>query len=213
MHHVMFDVDGTLVQSESVDEELYRKAVLDVTGEALNSDWAHFNHITDAGILAQHLAEAGIQESEQGYLSREVKGMFTRLIEDRLNICSLSQIQGAADFIAELRKDDGVTLSIATGGWRDTALIKLKSAQIDISGIHLASSDDHYARVEIMKIAKRNAAGNQSVGCTYFGDGKWDQKASHELGYNFVQIGNESFHHQSIVDFKDVEMAKMYIGI
>jgi len=80
---------------------------------------------------------------------------------------------------------DSVSLSIATGGWEETALLKLQSAGIDVSGIPIASSNDHYARIEIMKMARVKASACESFPVTYFGDAAWDQKACRELGYNF----------------------------
>ena len=66
MHHVMFDVDGTLVQSYEFDEQCYLQAVEEVLGESLDSDWACYTHVTDSGILLQYLERRGlIEELEQ----------------------------------------------------------------------------------------------------------------------------------------------------
>ena len=52
MHAVIFDIDGTLVQSVEVDESLYVKAIRSVLGQIeFRSNWADYEFVTDTGIL------------------------------------------------------------------------------------------------------------------------------------------------------------------
>ena len=48
-----------------------------------------------------------------------------------------------------------VAISFATGGWYESAILKLESAGIKISNIPIASANDHHSRIEIMKIAEK----------------------------------------------------------
>jgi hypothetical protein len=57
------------------------------------------------------------------------------------------------------------------------------------------------------------AVGTKRVPCTYFGDGEWDKRACKELGYNFVLVGEETSHCQSIPDFDNVTRAMEFIGL
>ncbi len=125
----------------------------------------------------------------------------------------IKQTEGASNFLAKLKSLKGITLSIATGGWHETAQLKLKSADIDISGIHLSSSSEHYDRVVIMRLALSKSHAQNQDSVTYFGDGEWDRKACSKLGYNFVLIGNKTEHHQKMSDFNDVCTALGYIGL
>ena len=79
--------------------------------------------------------------------------------------------------------------------------------------IPIASSDDHYSRIEIMKKAEEKAQVQKKITRTYFGDAEWDKKASEELGFNFVLVGDRTYHHQSIPDFSDTNRALEYIGV
>ena len=106
-----------------------------------------------------------------------------------------------------------VSLSIATGGWAETAQMKLNSAGFDISGIPMASSNDHYSRKEIMKIALVKSKVSDIEKVTYFGDAEWDKRACKELNFNFVLVGNRFQHNQSISNFKLFEQACNYIGL
>ena len=58
MRAVLFDIDGTLLQSAEVDDALYRKAVHDVLGPVVLRPSLHdYDFVTDSGILTQILAD------------------------------------------------------------------------------------------------------------------------------------------------------------
>lgn len=205
-HHVMFDVDGTLVQSEIFDGECYLEAVLEVVGHRLNPDWTIYTHVTDTGILDQFIDETGLQ-SEREKIQAEVKAAFLAKITDHLEYERAQPVDGASKFIAALRAKGNVSLSIATGGWLESARMKLESAEIDVSGIPIASSNEHFSRTEIMKIAAAKAVGGKRIPCTYFGDGEWDQRACEELGFKFILVGEKFEHDPCLRDFSNIGQA------
>ncbi|WP_163134880.1 HAD family hydrolase [Agarivorans sp. Alg241-V36] len=116
LHHVMFDVDGTLVESFKFDEECYIDAVSEALGHKLDSDWSKYPHISDAGILDHHLAQRGQLHTREDAHTK-VKAAFIANIKGHLSSSSAKQVNGAAEFITHLRKQPNVSLSIATGGW------------------------------------------------------------------------------------------------
>ncbi len=208
----MFDVDGTLVQSGEFDGICLNEAVYEVLGHYLDNDWTKYTHVSDAGILAQHISEFGLHARKDS-ICADVKKIFTKKIANHLKTKPVQQVPGASGFISELHRLENVRMSIATGGWSETAMMKLDSANIVTLGIPIASSNNHFSRTKIMKIAEEKAVGTNSVPCTYFGDGKWDKKACDELGYNFVLVGEGTFHDQKITDFKNTKQALEYIGL
>ncbi len=212
MHHVMFDVDGTLVMSDEFDGNCYLEAVYEVLGHSLDTDWRKYTYVSDAGILDQHISESGLHAKREK-IHADVKGAFADKIANYLKDNPVQPVPGASKFINELRQIENLSLSIATGGWRETALMKLESADIDVRDIPIASSSNHFSRTEIMKIARENAIGKNRVSCTYFGDGEWDKKACEELGFNFVLVGEKTYHHQNIMDFENVSQAMAFIGL
>lgn len=212
MHHIMFDVDGTLVQSCGFDERCYLQAVSDVLGRTMDARWEHFTHVTDAGILRQYLEMEGLGHRFKQVLP-EVKARFTELVSQHLQQQPAIAVAGAVEFLTQLREIRDVSLSIATGGWLATAQLKLESAGLDTRGIPIASSDDHVSRTEIMALARERAEASDYQELTYFGDGLWDRNACAELGYNFVLVGQRTSHHQQIDDFSDQQSILMLLGI
>ncbi|WP_017007617.1 hypothetical protein [Enterovibrio norvegicus] len=75
----------------------------------------------------------------------------------------------------------------------------------------LASSNDHYARIEIMKSARMRADPTNTLPITYFGDAEWDVRACEQLGVNLVLVGERFKHHQRIKNFMPLDAALRYV--
>ncbi len=207
----MFDIDGTLIESYDFDSECFTEAVKDVTGYEIDTNWSRYKHVTDTGILNQFFNEMNIENTKIAHES--IKSVFLSKIQTRIAKKPISEIFGASAFISSLKELENVTISFATGGWYESAILKLESAGIDISDISIASANDHHSRIEIMKIAEKRAVKEACLAFTYFGDGSWDLKACKELGVNFVLVGDKIEHNQSIMNFKKQNEAFSFIGL
>ena len=208
----MFDIDGTLIHSNDFDAECFIKAVYEVIGIRIDDNWSKYEHVTDKGILNEIINTHDLNKNNKT-IHQEVKKCFVRNIAKYLEVKPAKEVTGAASFLEKLGNMNNVSISIATGGWLESASLKLKSAGINITNIPIASSNDHYCRAEIMKIAERRAINNNAATSTYFGDGIWDKKACSKLGYNFILVGNNASHSQRIVDFSSQNEAIEYIGL
>ncbi|MDJ0760925.1 MAG: HAD family hydrolase [Woeseiaceae bacterium] len=188
MHAVIFDIDGTLLDSASVDADLYFDAIRGVLGPVRFRRLVDYEHVTDTGILLEVLADNG-HPADDGVLNAIKREFVDRLRRHTKAVGPFQEVSGASQFLRSLRASDEVFTALATGGWRESALLKLASAGFDVSGIPLVTSDESHSRVEIMQFALRQAGdGVRSV--TYFGDGAWDQTACETLGWNFIPVGS-----------------------
>ncbi|MFQ5610002.1 MAG: HAD family hydrolase, partial [Woeseiaceae bacterium] len=100
--------------------------------------------------------------------------------------------------LESLRRSNNHRIAIATGCWRASAKLKLRSARFDTQGIPLATSDDHHDRSRIM-LKALSELGAEFESITYYGDGAWDRDACRTLGWAFVPVGPamnglESYH-------------------
>lgn len=192
--HVMFDIDGTLIQSYEFDEALFIEAVYEVTGDTIDSRWENYPNVTNWGLLrtfCEH--QARNKKFDQWYPS--VKSVFTQKVREHLVRTPAQELPGARSFFHRLIQDSNYTVSIATGCWGESAERKLASSGFDIGNINFKSSDDHYQRSAIMRLAALSSKTN------YFGDGEWDKTACAELDYNFIGVGKRVKHHQKIDHF------------
>lgn len=208
----MFDVDGTLVQSYDFDEQCFIASVQEVTGLKIASDWQSYPYVTDRGILMTF-----IERQASNYTIEKLENLVKPVFIDKIRAHLISNpakaVEGAIEFLELLKSKSSIALSIATGGWADTALEKLKSAGFDLERVPLASSNDHYSRIEIMKLAKSRADCDSMGSLTYFGDAEWDLRACEELDANLVIVGNRVSHMQQINDFTDVNKTLGLAGL
>ncbi|MDB2438578.1 HAD family hydrolase [Hellea sp.] len=211
MKQVMFDIDGTLIQSSGFDDACYEASIKEVTGINIKSNWSTYPHVTDSGILKTFI-ERQAPQLEFKTLEAQVKAVFIRKIAEHLQHSPAVEVEGAIDFLERLNADKDISVSIATGGWRETAMLKLKSAGFDTGGLVLSSSSDHYSRIEIMKHAADSVSNTQEYSFTYFGDAEWDVRACLELNVNLVVIGDKVKHSQSLPNFKNYKKAIGFVS-
>ena len=191
MHAIIFDVDGTLTQSTAVDATCYERAVFEVLGIHIETDWTTYRHQTDEGILSEVMDRHGVSER----LSRRdaVRSRFIELLAAalRADASACRTVPGACEILARWSEHLDVALAIATGGWEESARIKLRCAGIESEPIAFASSDDSPSRQEIIRVALRRAAERcncEFESATYIGDAPWDVRAASELGIDFVGV-------------------------
>jgi len=185
---IILDIDGTLIQSMSVDTELYFSSIRDVLGPvSIRDKLDDYNHVTDSGILAQLLEDNGYACDDE--VTAAVQAVFVEGLRRHIESAGpFPTVDGAVQFVEHTRECDDRRVAIATGGWRKSALLKLESAGFSIDDIPLVTSDDSPSRVEIMRLALAEISDDfESV--TYFGDAEWDERACQTLGWRFVAVG------------------------
>lgn len=189
MHAVIFDIDGTLVQSVAIDESLFAEAIRSVFGPVrFRPGWGDYEFVTDTGILSQVLSDNALPTSTAEI--RETERLFLKRLKDHVSQNGpFVEVPGARAYCRALCESENHSVAIATGAWRSSALVKLESARFDFNGLPLATCNDSDVRTEIMKIAL-SRIGSCFDSITYYGDGSWDEKASNELGWNFIAVGS-----------------------
>ncbi|MBC9868699.1 MAG: HAD hydrolase-like protein [Opitutae bacterium] len=183
----IFDVDGTLVESSSFDDELYVSAIRDVLGDVnLRKNWSTYRHVSATGILQQIMEENKIREVTRMH---EVRARFGELVSKYLQDGGeCLQIAGATDLLIRLRNENPGEVGLATGDWGHTAVMKLMHAGFDLKDLVLISADDSEERVTIMQKCLDTLGGSYRR-IVYVGDAEWDVRATRELGWHFIGVG------------------------
>ena len=210
LKHLMFDIDGTLVESYEFDEQHFLDAIESVTGIRPKSDWHTYPYVSDKGILMTFI-ERYAPQLQLNELEPLVKELFLNKIQNHLTISPARAVPGAVEFVHSVLENENYLVSVATGGWQETAQLKLESAGFDTSKLKIASCNDHHCRTQIMLKAKTLAGSENGIPMTYFGDAEWDVRACKALNVNLVIVGERTPHHQSITNFDDVDTILSYI--
>ena len=190
MKAILLDVDGTLIESMSIDSDLYFSSILAVLGPVkFRENLIDYDHVTDSGIIAQLLVDndLAVKSSVMNLIRERFVAKLSAHIE---SVGPFPTIHGATQFVDSLRRSKEHKVAIATGGWRSSALLKLETSGFDVNGIAVASCDDSESRAEIMRVALAKL-GNEFESVTYFGDAEWDRRACQTLGWDFVPVGSD----------------------
>lgn len=193
---LMFDVDGTLIDSNNCDSICFENAVKKVLKlNSFNTDWSSYKHATDINILNEIISEHKNRESTHN----EIQEILSEFLANLRNYFSYNkdniiEIHGAKSFLSELIEKNQIAVSIATGCFQKSAKLKLENSGISIKNIPFASSNDAISREEIMKASELKAKNyynvNQFKSIFYLGDALWDLTASRNLEYNFIGVGS-----------------------
>jgi len=212
MHLIMFDIDGTLIESNDFDSICFSRAVNDVLNITVDTNWKRYKHVSDLGILRQLIAESTDLQINDSIVD-SVKERFLMHLNLHMENTKIEQIPGASNFVEYLQSRPDVTVSLATGGWYESAQLKLNAAGVNSTNIPIASSSDHYSRTEIMKISERLTQEDTFQSKTYFGDGVWDLDASKLLNYGFVLVGDRVDWEPSVENYSDISGILNHIGL
>jgi phosphoglycolate phosphatase-like HAD superfamily hydrolase len=191
MHLVMFDIDGTLTETMKVDEECFVRSFKDVFGFTdIDTDWSHYPHTTDSGIFHDVFTSRFGRSPAAQEISR-FRQHFIQLLAAASSQSPFAPVAGADRLLSRLAQGGSHRVSLATGGWRDSARLKMASAGMCFDDHPAASADDALDRESIMTLSKQRAAKRygESFACTvYVGDGVWDARACRSVGIPFIGV-------------------------
>jgi phosphoglycolate phosphatase-like HAD superfamily hydrolase len=195
MHLVMFDIDGTLTETVKVDEECYVRSFKDVFGLTdIDTDWSHYPRTTDSGIL-HDVFTSRIGQSPTAQDVSRFRQHFVQLLAAASAQSPFAPVAGADRLLSRLAQGGSHRVSLATGGWRDSARLKMASVGMRFDDYPAATADDALDRESIMTLSRQRAAERygESFACTvYVGDGVWDARACRSVGVPFIGIGTGS---------------------
>lgn len=195
---IIFDIDGTLSDTNSVDEESIFQAFKNLYNFDLKSaNWSDYPHATDWGISESILTN----ELKLSNVSEELKRVeeeFVRILDNerKINPEKFQAVENSVEFF-NLLKESNYSLGIATGAWKKSAEVKLNAIGMDYKDIPFANSNDHYSREHITKTCIKRASEKydrnfKNEDILYFGDGAWDYKTTLSLGIDFIGVDAHS---------------------
>ena len=187
---IIFDIDGTLTNSQLEHHAAYLAAFDKLGFKKLNEDFSSYQHYTDSGIFAEaYFNEYGKKASKQDI--KNFEQLHLEQFKDVLQISRLSEVAGARQFLLDL-EDSEWAISFATGSFLPSALVKLDECNIPYKHDVLATASENYKRDKIVLSALKKAAdyyGSDFNKVVVFGDGIWDYKTAQKLGLELIGIG------------------------
>ena len=204
----IFDVDGTLTDTNDVDSRCYFDALWKEFNVAAPANrFHHFTSSTNLGILHE-VFETQFERTPQAH---EIESFLTRLLsclelEGHAKPSDFQEIVGAKDMLDILVAHAGWRVAIATGAFSESARLKLKKAGLTAEDIPIASCEDAMQRTDILraviKMAERHYGVSSFERVVFIADAEWDVIAAKTLQMPFIGVHNE----------KKEELEKMGVG-
>ena len=193
MKLLIFDIDGTLTNTTKVDDKCFIKAFEQTFSISIEGyDWDTLQNVTDWGITEEIILNKFGRVPTAFEYEEMMANFVAQLEQEKIkNKNQFEEVKGATAYFNYLKTQSNCQLGIATGGWRKSALLKLNTIGIDVSGVAFATSNDYKSRVDITRFAIQQLKDKvtENIDETiYFGDGLWDYKTCKNLGIRFVGI-------------------------
>jgi phosphoglycolate phosphatase-like HAD superfamily hydrolase len=189
---IIFDVDGTLVHSDRRDSKTFDRTYREIYGQPFPSlDWSDFPHVTDDTMFKSAIR----QHFERDVKANEITSFKRKYLEylrasRKETPQHFKQVPGASDLVRNLLTREGISIGIATGGWREPAEVKLGHIQIPYQEIIITGADGKQTREEIllenMELSQTDSRSFDKV--VYVGDAVWDVRTTRNLNLPFVGI-------------------------
>lgn len=188
MNLVVFDIDGTLTNSEFQHQTAYVEAMKDIGITDINDDWKTYAHHTDSFILNENY-KANFNQDFDPFL---LPAFETKMIEVMRNMNPVKEIKGAHELLDHLIQKN-YALAFATGSLKAPALLKLEQAKLWHVESLIATANDHITREAIVKdaIAKAKSYYQEETfdAIISVGDGLWDLQTARNLNLHFMGVG------------------------
>jgi phosphoglycolate phosphatase len=191
---VLFDIDGTLLDSDGAGRQAMTAALPRVFGTSGAIDAYSMAGKIDTQIVAELMSSAGLSDDA---IQRHMAEYFTAYVDElerRVTEHDIHPLPGAVELLERLRAQPNVAIGVLTGNIARAATIKLRRAGLAdyFHGIG-AFGDDARSRPDLPAIAvqrARGALGHHYVGrnIVIIGDTPADIECGRALGVKSIAV-------------------------
>ncbi len=194
---LLFDIDGTLLFSNTVDSRCFASSYESVFGYAFPTiDWRQYPHVTDhvifRTVFTRHFNRVATAEERQLFEDHYVNQLQHKRREQPEEF---REVPGAAACWRHLAQDQQFVMGIATGGWRAPAQIKLEHVGIDPIPTYAGYANDMEQRDHILQSAIDLAKAEHEISSiVYIGDAIWDVTTTRQMNLPLIGIRRSGDH-------------------
>ncbi len=188
---LIFDIDGTLIDSVSGYHEVIINAMTDLGIKDIDTNFNILKHHTDSYALKYNYENFFNKELPLELLNDFENSIVSYLKQQPKTIA----IKGVLEVLNQLENSE-YAIAFATGSLPKSAILKMNSAGLPMESELLSTSKTSFSREGFVSEAIDKAKSYYSV--TEFkqiisvGDGIWDLKTAQNLNLEFIGIGTKN---------------------
>lgn len=219
---VLFDIDGTLLDTHGFGREAFIRGLARVTGERDALAYVSFAGNTDRNVLDLVMAERKLRLDEPAI--RRIFSCIAEELRELLRENPGKEIAGARAFLGQLA-EAGLALGLVTGNIRECAYLKLGSVGFDRFFGFGGFGDEHADRAKIVRAAlaaaKEMGIEAEDGGICLVGDTPFDVAAGRTVGIPVIGVASGQYGEESlrsagatftVADFCDMEKLWGWLG-
>lgn len=157
MKLLLFDIDGTLLQTQGVGRTMVAEALSEVCGRPISTEGISFSGRTDPQIFLEALTRNGYTEPDAEALLPDAFAVYVERMRQSLQPEAVEVMPGAHALLAYLAEESHVQLALLTGNLEPTAYLKLEAAGLAGYFPFGAFGSDHADRPALPAIAVQRA--------------------------------------------------------
>lgn len=215
---IIFDIDGTLLYSNKIDSQCFADTYEKVYQSKFPTiDWSKYPHVTDDTIfktvIQNHFQREATPEEMLHFQNEFVASIQLKRKEQPEEF---KEVPNARKIIEHLLNNDVYEVGIATGGWRQPAMVKLNHIGIPTSDLFMSFADGNPTREDIIRgvFQQTDAKKMFFEKIVYVGDAIWDVRTTRNMNLPFIGVrraGDEHFLKQFgaktvIKNYKDIDL-------
>ena len=192
---IIFDIDGTLLYSNKIDSQCFADTYEKVYQSKFPTiDWSKYPHVTDDTIfktvIQNHFHREATLEEMNDFQNEFATSIQLKREEQPHEF---KEVPNARKTIELLLENDVYELGIATGGWRQPAIIKLNHIGIPTANLHMSFADGNPTREDIIKGVFQQTDAKEMFfeKIVYVGDAAWDVRTTRNMNLPFIGVRRE----------------------
>jgi len=188
---LIFDIDGTLIDSVSGYHEVIINAMTDLGIKEIDKNFNNLKHHTDSYALKYNYEQFFDTELPITLLDN-FESLIVKYLEQQPKTTA---IKGVNKVLSQLKNSE-YAIVFATGSLPQSAIFKMSSAGLKMDADVLSTSKTSFSRegfvTEAIEKAKHYYNVSEFEQVISVGDGIWDLKTAYNLNLDFIGIGTKN---------------------
>lgn len=204
---LLFDIDGTLMQTHGVGRRSVCASLAEITGRDISTDGISFSGKTDPQILREVLVANGLGEAEARDVLDDAIAAYTSAMHEQADAMTVTILPGVERLLDRLAQRDDTQLAVLTGNVEPMADLKLRRAGLQSYfpfGAFGSDSSDRYQLppFAVERAKKHTGRAYEGDAVVLIGDTEHDLQCGRSIGARAIGVCTGHFDRAHLSQFE-----------